>query len=200
MTPIPSSKVVSGPGTLVLVVGPSGSGKDTLLRLARVGLAGDERFVFPRRIVTRETVAALEDHRSVDHAAFATLREAGGFALHWEAHGLGYGLPAGIAGDLAAGRTVVCNGSRRVIADAVRRFPRCHAIVVQADAEKRARRLALRGREPAAEIADRLQREAAPVADLVPVTCIDNSGDLAVGATAILVALLNIAVNEPTAS
>ncbi|HEV7277287.1 MAG TPA: phosphonate metabolism protein/1,5-bisphosphokinase (PRPP-forming) PhnN [Devosiaceae bacterium] len=187
-------------GTLVLVVGPSGSGKDTLLRLARMGLRGDDRFVFPRRIVTREAVAETEDHGSVDRGEFDAMRKAGGFALDWEAHGLDYGLPASISGDLAAGRTVVCNGSRRVIAAAADRFPRCHAILVHAHAEVRARRLALRGRETAAEIAVRLNREAEPIADVVPTTRIDNSGDLAVGATAILVTLLNVAVNEPTAS
>lgn len=200
MSNVRISKVTRGPGTLVLVVGPSGSGKDTLLRVARKGLAGDERFVFPRRVVTREAVAELEDHRSIDRAGFETMREAGGFALHWEAHGLGYGLPAEIAGDLAAGRIVVCNGSRRVIAAASGCFPRCQALLVDADAEVRARRLAQRGRETAAEIENRLHREAEPAAELVPTTGIDNSGELAVGATAILVTLLNIAVNEPTAS
>lgn len=188
------------PGTLVLVVGPSGSGKDTLLRLARIGLAGDGRFVFPRRVVTREAIAELEDHRSVDRAGFEALRRQGGFALDWEAHGLGYGIPAGIADDLAAGRTVVCNGSRQMIGAAAERFPSCHVLYVDAPPTIRARRLASRGRENAAEIAARLRREAAPPSQPIPATSIDNAGPLAIGATAILVALLNIAAGEPTGS
>lgn len=189
-----------GPGTLVLVVGPSGSGKDTLLRLARAGLAGDPRFVFPRRVVTRDAVAEIEDHQSVDRDAFAAMRGQGAFSLHWEAHGLGYGLPAGIADDIAAGRIVVCNASRRIIAASAARFPRCCVVLIDADHEVRARRLELRGRESATEVATRLRRGHASAPSALPTIRIDNSGDLAVGATAILVALLNVAANEPTGS
>jgi phosphonate metabolism protein PhnN/1,5-bisphosphokinase (PRPP-forming) len=191
---------MSTPGTLALVVGASGSGKDTLLRLARAGLAGDRRFVFARRVVTRDADAEIEDHQSVDRAAFAAMRKQGAFALDWEAHGLDYGLPAGIADDIAAGRIVVCNGSRRIVADAAARFPRCCVLLVEAHREVRARRLALRGREGAAEIATRLRREVDLTPDAVATIRIDNSGDLAIAATAMLVVLLNIAANEPTAS
>ena len=79
---------------LVLVVGPSGAGKDTLINAAREALAGDRRFAFPRRVVTRPAVAALEDHDSVTRAEFALQEANGAYALSWEAHGLHYGLPA----------------------------------------------------------------------------------------------------------
>ena len=61
------------PGCLVLVVGPSGAGKDTLIRLARAALAGDPRYVFPRRLVTRPP-SADEDNDQIDEAAFADLQ------------------------------------------------------------------------------------------------------------------------------
>ncbi len=56
-----------------LVVGPSGAGKDTLIRLAREELAGDPRFAFPRRLVTRPP-SADEDNTPIDAAAFDRAR------------------------------------------------------------------------------------------------------------------------------
>ncbi|MGQ3357242.1 MAG: hypothetical protein ACT6XS_21655, partial [Phreatobacter sp.] len=82
-----------GPGRLVLVVGPSGAGKDTLIAAARSRLASDEAVLFPRRIVTRPASAA-EDNVEADEATFARIAEAGGFALTWSAHGHRYGIPA----------------------------------------------------------------------------------------------------------
>src|SRR4051794_27802821 len=66
-------------GILVLVVGPSGAGKDTLLRLARDALAGDIRFLFPHRHVTRRS----DSHEHVEERtpeAFAREKGAGGYA------------------------------------------------------------------------------------------------------------------------
>jgi len=109
-----------GPGRLVVVVGPSGAGKDTLIACARVRLAGDPTVVFPLRIVTR-TASAAEHHRTISDGDFATAAEQGVFAFWWEAHGLKYALPAGIDDDIRPGRTVVCNVSRGIVAALRRR-------------------------------------------------------------------------------
>lgn len=176
-------------GTLVLVVGPSGAGKDTLIGAARSALAGDPGFVFPRRMVTREAVATLEDHDTISRDAFAEGRAKGAFALCWEAHGLGYALPATIPADLEADRTVVANVSRQVLKDAASRYP-CRIVVVTADPAVRADRLGGRGRETAAEVAARLAREGAEVpAGIAPVTVVDNSGPLESAVSAFVAAL-----------
>ena len=180
-------------GALVLVVGPSGAGKDTLIAAARDALNDDERFVFARRIVTRDVVAAFEDHDSVARDGFEAARRSGQFALDWEAHGLCYALPASIDAAVAQGRTVVANVSRRVIPEALRKYGHAKVMLITADAAVRARRLTARGRETAGDVAARLSREGAPVpARILPVV-IDNSGALEAGVASFIAALRRIA-------
>jgi ribose 1,5-bisphosphokinase len=176
---------------LVLVVGPSGAGKDTLINAAKAALADDPSFAFPRRVVTREAVAALEDHDSVTEEEFAEAEAAGAYALSWSAHGLRYGLPASLAGDLGAGRTVVFNSSRAMVAAAMEKFPGTKVVLIEATPQVRANRLAGRGRETEAEIAERLAREV-PAA-LPNAVRVDNSSDLAGGVSRFLEALRHIA-------
>lgn len=145
---------------LVLVVGPSGAGKDTLLDAARTRLAGDKRVHFARRAITRPASAGGEAHEALTQAEFAKRQASGDFALSWHAHGLSYGIPAGIADDLARHHLVVANASRAVIAQAAERFP-TRVIEITAPAEILASRLGRRGREDAADIATRLARAVA---------------------------------------
>jgi len=174
------------PGALVLVVGPSGAGKDTLIGAAKAALADDPAFVFARRVITRDAVAALEDHDTIDVAGFEAAKARGDFVLDWQAHGLCYGVPVTIDTDIAEGRTVVMNGSRRMIGDAQARYPRSLVALVTADPAVRARRLAGRGRETEAEIAARLAHEGAPVPDGIETVRIDNSGDLDTAVAALI--------------
>lgn len=155
---------------LVLVVGPSGAGKDTVLGLARQALAGDTRFRFVRRVITRPADAGSEDHEAVSEAEFAQRR----FALAWGAHGLRYGIPLDVADDLARGVVVVANVSRGVIAEAAVAFP-VRVIEVTAPVEILARRLAARGRETAEDVARRLARDVA-IPDGVGVDTVVNDG------------------------
>ncbi|WP_315781714.1 MULTISPECIES: phosphonate metabolism protein/1,5-bisphosphokinase (PRPP-forming) PhnN [unclassified Bradyrhizobium] len=146
-----------GPGRLVLVVGPSGAGKDTLLNLARAGCAGDDRIVFPQRVVTREA-SAFEDNLEMSEAAFHEALASGAFALHWDAHGHRYGVPRAIRDDIAAGRTVVVNVSRMVIPSARRDYADVVVVNITAPAEVLAERLGKRHRPSDADIGERLHR------------------------------------------
>ncbi|HBK08738.1 MAG TPA: phosphonate metabolism protein/1,5-bisphosphokinase (PRPP-forming) PhnN [Acetobacteraceae bacterium] len=139
---------------LVLVVGPSGAGKDTVLGLARSALAGDARFRFVRRVITRPANAGGEDHEAVSEDTFARRS----FALRWQAHGLSYGIPLDVADDLDRGVVVVANVSRGTIAFAAERFP-VRVIEVTAPPSVLAARLASRGRETSDDIARRLARD-----------------------------------------
>src|SRR5450756_1114872 len=87
-----------GPGRLVLVVGPSGAGKDTLIDAVRAACRDEAGVVFPRRVVTRPWSAA-EDHDTISDASFDQAAANGAFALWWAAHGLNYGIPAAIDAD-----------------------------------------------------------------------------------------------------
>jgi len=91
----------------VLVVGPSGAGKDTLMDLAKAAHKGNPDIVFARRVVTREPIG--EDHYTLDELGFMLALKNGDFLLAWSAHGLHYGVPISLLDDLQEGRTVVVN-------------------------------------------------------------------------------------------
>lgn len=183
-------------GSLVLVVGPSGVGKDTLIAGARQALENDKRFVFVRRLVTRQAGDTHEEHQSVEPEDFAQMEAAGRLALSWDAHDLRYGLPLSVDTDLALGKVVVANVSRHVVAQARAKYPACAVVQISAEISRRADRLILRGRESADQITARLARESAPVPPGVTPIMIDNSGSIANGVTAFVIALRSIAAAE----
>jgi phosphonate metabolism protein PhnN/1,5-bisphosphokinase (PRPP-forming) len=159
--------------------------------LARARLAGDARFVFVRRAITRPAEAGGEDHRAVSAAEFAAERAAGGFALWWDAHGLAYGIPRAVEDDLAAGRVVVANLSRGVLAQAAARY-RLRVLVITAPLPVLAARLAARGRESAQDVAARLAREA-PLPDGLDVVTVMNDTTPQDGAARVVGALRDCA-------
>jgi ribose 1,5-bisphosphokinase len=165
-----------GPGTLVVVVGPSGAGKDTLIGLARAQCADDPRIVFPRRIVTRPPSAA-EDHDSVTPLEFDAASGEGVYAFWWEAHGLKYALSAAIDAELRGGKIVVCNVSRAVVSGLRGRYAHVTVVLVTAPKEVLLARLAARGRESGGDVAGRVDRAASAPDNLAPDIVIENVGD-----------------------
>jgi ribose 1,5-bisphosphokinase len=181
---------------LVLVVGPSGVGKDTLIGGARQALVNDKRFTFVRRIVTRPAAIEVEDHESMGLQSFQDNEAAGRFALAWDAHELRYALPISLDTDLALGRVVIANVSRHVVGEACSKYPSCAVILITAEISCRAERLRKRGRESADQITSRLARESAAVPAGIEPIIIDNSGSLAIGVTAFVMALRAIAAQD----
>ncbi|MBM3588891.1 MAG: phosphonate metabolism protein/1,5-bisphosphokinase (PRPP-forming) PhnN [Alphaproteobacteria bacterium] len=172
---------------LIAVVGPSGAGKDTLMAGARAALVPDARFRFVRRAITRPAEAGTEDHEALTETAFITRLDAGGFALHWQAHGLHYGIPRDIEADMAARRVVIANLSRTVLPEANTRYV-LRVLNITAPIEVLAARLASRGRESAGEIAVRLAREVA-LPDALDIERVVNDADVAEGVARVLAAL-----------
>jgi ribose 1,5-bisphosphokinase len=147
----------TGPGRLVLVVGPSGAGKDTLLALAKAACADDGNIVFPRRLITREA-STSEDNEEVSADAFQRAVIGGDYAMHWEAHGHRYALSRTIDDDIRAGRSVIANVSRTVISAARRNYASAIVVSITAPPDVLAARLAMRARASDGRLEQRLAR------------------------------------------
>lgn len=165
-------------GTLILVVGPSGAGKDTLLLEARKHFSGNDDIIFCERIITRSGDIG-EKHRSVTEAEFERLATSDGFLLFWEAHGLRYGIAAEMLAPLRAGKIVIANVSRRIIHEARGKWPNMLVVNITASKDVLRRRLMARGRESAEAVEKRLERAIRPdLPEDGSVEEIDNSGAL----------------------
>ena len=180
-------------GALVLVVGPSGAGKDTLMDAARSALAHDARIRFARRLITRPAMAGAEDHDSCDETAFDEAERRGEMALSWQAHGLRSGIPCAELAPLRDGCVVVANISRRVIAAAENAAPRTVVLNITAPAAILAARLAARGRETADDIAARLAREVPLETRRADLVTIVNASSVEEGAAEVVAVLRRLA-------
>lgn len=162
-------------GTMIVVVGPSGAGKDSLINGARAWFRDDPRVGFVQRVITRAADGETEDHHSVSGSEFAAMESAGMFAVWWQAHGLHYGIPARTIDELTEGRTLIVNGSRKALSSFEPVFPSLTVIEVTARPEVIAERLKLRGRETGEEIEKRLSRVAEQWRPDCPIERVDNS-------------------------
>lgn len=142
-------------GQLFVVVGPSGAGKDTLIAGA---MAANPALRWARRVITRPELAGGEPFEGVSKSQFDQRLARGDFALHWQAHGLQYGVPWTELAPLQDGRSVVLNGSRGALAQGLAAYPDLIVLHITVPLPILAQRLAARGRESLAQITDRLAR------------------------------------------
>ena len=144
------------PGQLVCVLGPSGAGKDAVIRGVAAAMP---QVQLARRLITRPAHNDSEDYDSVTDTDFAALQQAGHFLFHWQAHGLSYGVPASVLPRVWSGATVLFNGSRAALPAMRQIYPNLRVFVISVSPDLLAERLHKRGRETASEIAKRLQRQ-----------------------------------------
>lgn len=144
---------------LIWLIGPSGSGKDSLLNALRE--APPPNLLIAHRYITRAADAGGENHIALTEAEFTRRAAQGLFALRWTAHGLHYGLGLEIDLWLARGHQVLVNGSRHHLPQAQARYgARLLPLCLTVAPEVLAARLRQRGRESESEIVRRLDRAA----------------------------------------
>lgn len=163
------------PGPVIAVVGPSGVGKDSVMRgivqvMPKVHLV--------RRVITRAPGLGGEDYDPVSEPAFRDLARNGAFAVSWGAHGLYYGIPQTVRYQINKGTACLANFSRKALAAGADAFPRFLVLNITASPETLAARLATRGRESEAEIARRLAEADKPLPAGLDVITLSNDGPL----------------------
>lgn len=173
-------------GRFIAIVGPSGAGKDSVIEEL---CAARPEVYRARRVITRPADAGGEDFEAVTFDEFEMRVAEGQFALHWQAHGLSYGVPASVDQALKLGQDVVANLSRGMVDAAASTFDDVVVLHVTASPKILAQRLSLRGRESGEALAKRLARPAPVMPGCVSVIPIDNSGTLSAALEAALNAL-----------
>lgn len=171
-------------GRLFYVVGPSGAGKDSLLRYVKQRLGDSHSFAFAHRYITRPADAGGENHVALDEPEFLRRERAGLFALSWDSHGYRYGIGVEIDEWLERGLDVVVNGSRAYLEEAIARYPEMTVIWVTAPLELLQARLVNRGRETDDAVETRLARAdefSAPqglrIIEIVNDSALDRAGE-----------------------
>jgi len=119
-------------GKLYFVIGPSGSGKDSLIGYAKSYLGREDGVVFSRRYITRPPDGRCEQHVPVSKQEFLQRSERGEFLICWQAHSYHYAIDHAVIDEMRAGYNVVVNGSRAALAEARKRIPNLVPIVITA--------------------------------------------------------------------
>ncbi len=163
---------------LVYVMGPSGAGKDSVLRRARTLLGAGPAVLFAHRYITRPADSGGENHVALTRPEFAVRRARGLFAFDWHAHGNDYGIGSEIHAWRRAGFAVVVSGSREHFQHLGPDAPFLRPVVITAPMDMLAARIADRGREDRAAMAERLERGTAFAVDHASLVTIVNDGPL----------------------
>lgn len=143
---------------MVYVVGPSGAGKDSLLDWLRSQIPASAPVHWVRRTITRAPDAGGENHESVSQDEFKRILQQKGFAMHWHANDLCYGIRHIEMAPLERWHWVFVNGSRANLEKAALQYPGMVILHITASAEVLKQRLLHRGRESHDTIEARMRR------------------------------------------
>ncbi|MFX1277683.1 MAG: phosphonate metabolism protein/1,5-bisphosphokinase (PRPP-forming) PhnN [Promethearchaeota archaeon] len=179
-------------GTLILVVGNSSSGKDSIISgvIKRYPL-NKKKIYSPKRYITRPP-SESEKNYSISPEEFEEMEKNGKFSLSWKIYGLCYGIPIEIDEYLENGHHVIINVSRMIIDEAKSIYENIKVIFIEVPLEIIISRLKERGRESEALIQKRIERaktyQTFKKVDLI----VDNSGELDDAINQLLSYIINI--------
>jgi ribose 1,5-bisphosphokinase len=181
-------------GYLILVVGNSGSGKDTIIK--EVILRNHTlKLIAPKRYITRNP-SVDEDNLFLTEEAYQKKSMQHEFAIEWEIYGLKYGVSIEIDDWLKKGYSVIINVSRNVVEQTKQRYSKCKVVFVEVPFEIILKRILKRGREEKAALEARIERakqnQKYPKADFV----VDNSGKLENAVTQFIKYLNILGINK----
>ncbi len=165
-------------GTLYLIVGNSGSGKDSIISGIIEKYPSDlMQIITPKRYITRPP-SEFERNISITPEEFKEMEKKGKFALKWYIYDLHYGIPIEIEKWLEKGHPVIINVSRTIVEEAREKYSNVKVIFIEVPFEITYQRIKDRKRETEDLLKKRIERarenQKFPEADFV----IDNSGNL----------------------
>jgi ribose 1,5-bisphosphokinase len=117
-------------GTLFLIVGNSGSGKDSIIReLQKICSAGKLPLHVATRYITRPPHES-EPYIYLNPDEFYRLKNEGQFFLTWHIYGLDYGIGKEVSQCISEGINVIANVSRTIISKARQITPSVKVIFI----------------------------------------------------------------------
>ncbi len=166
------------PGTLFLVVGNSGSGKDSIISgIIEAYPPYLKQIYAPKRFITRPP-SNSENNVSITPEEFKKMDKKGEFAFKWQIYGLSYGIPIKIEDFLKKGHPVIINVSRSIVQKTREIYKNLKVVFIYVPLETTIKRLKDRGRERSELLEERIERaktyQLFQEADII----IDNSGKL----------------------
>lgn len=166
------------PGFLILVIGNSGSGKDSIVKGAVEKYSRDKPSIhLVQRHITRPS-SETENNISITPSEFRKMEKEDQFALTWKIYGLFYGVSIEIDEWLKNGDLVLVNVSRTIVKNARKIYKNVKVVFIQVPLEVSVERLKRRARENQKHLEERIERarknQTFPNSDFI----VDNSGRL----------------------
>jgi len=166
------------PGTLFLVVGNSGSGKDSIISGSISKYPPNLKKIYlAKRYITR-LPSETENNYYISSEEFSNMADKGKFSLKWHIYGLDYGIPIEIEDWLKKGHPVLVNVSRTVIKKTRLKYKNVKVVFIRVPFDITVKRVKKRGRESKERMKERIERarkfQTFSEADFT----IENSGDL----------------------